>query len=81
MASEPVVLDAAPPAAPRGADEAVVRGTARRDRWLGVSSFAVMLALWVAITGSGLWPPLVNPTFLPSPVTVLDPLLWEGAEE
>ena len=29
-----------------------------------------MLALWFAITGSGLWPPLVQPAFLPSPVTV-----------
>jgi taurine transport system permease protein len=46
------------------------RRTARRDRWLGVASFAVMLGLWFAVTGSGLWPPLVSPTFLPSPVTV-----------
>jgi ABC-type nitrate/sulfonate/bicarbonate transport system permease component len=44
--------------------------TQRRDRWLGVASFATMLAVWFAITGSGLWPPLVSPTFLPSPVTV-----------
>jgi taurine transport system permease protein len=29
-----------------------------------------MLAFWFAITGSGLWPPLVQPAFLPSPVTV-----------
>lgn len=46
------------------------RRIARRDRWLGLASFAAMLALWIAVTGSGLWPPLVNPTFLPSPVTV-----------
>ena len=46
------------------------RGTARRDRWLGLASFAGMLAVWFAITGSGLWPPLVQPAFLPSPVTV-----------
>ncbi len=46
------------------------RRTARRDRWLGLTSFAGMLAIWIAITGSGLWPPLVSPTFLPSPVTV-----------
>jgi len=47
-----------------------MRRTARRDRWLGLASFGAMLALWVAVTGSGLWPPLVNPTFLPSPMTV-----------
>ena len=46
------------------------RRTARRDRWLGLASFAAMLAFWFAITGSGLWPPLVQPAFLPSPVTV-----------
>jgi len=46
------------------------RRIARRDRWLGLASFAAMLGVWVAITGSGLWPALVNPTFLPSPVTV-----------
>jgi ABC-type nitrate/sulfonate/bicarbonate transport system permease component len=44
--------------------------TARRDRWLGLGSFAVMLGVWFAVTGSGLWPPLVQPAFLPSPVTV-----------
>jgi len=47
-----------------------VRRTARRDRWLGLASFAAMLVVWFAITGSGLWPPLVPPAFLPSPVTV-----------
>ena len=46
------------------------RRTARRDRWLGLASFAVMLGVWFAVTGSGLWPPLVQPAFLPSPVTV-----------
>ncbi|HTS23695.1 MAG TPA: ABC transporter permease [Casimicrobiaceae bacterium] len=46
------------------------RRTARRDRWLGLASFAAMLGLWLALTGSGLWPPLVQPAFLPSPVTV-----------
>jgi len=58
-------------------DEAViedilpVRRTLRRDRWLGLASFATMLGIWFAITGGGLWPPLVQPAFLPSPVTVM----------
>jgi taurine transport system permease protein len=51
-------------------DIAPARRTVTRDRWLGVASFAAMLAVWFAITGSGLWPPLVQPAFLPSPVTV-----------
>jgi ABC-type nitrate/sulfonate/bicarbonate transport system permease component len=46
------------------------RRAARRDRWLGLASFAVMLGIWFALTGSGLWQPLVQPAFLPSPVTV-----------
>ncbi|HXX82911.1 MAG TPA: ABC transporter permease [Casimicrobiaceae bacterium] len=46
------------------------RRTARRDRWLGLASFAAMLGVWFALTGSGLWPPLVQPAFLPSPLTV-----------
>ena len=46
------------------------RRAARRDRWLGLASFAAMLGIWFAITGIGLWPPLVQPAFLPSPVTV-----------
>ncbi|HEX8013070.1 MAG TPA: ABC transporter permease [Casimicrobiaceae bacterium] len=46
------------------------RRAARRDRWLGLGSFAVMLGTWFAVTGSGLWPPLVAPAFLPSPMTV-----------
>jgi len=48
----------------------VARRTARRNQLLGFASFAVMLLAWIAVTGSGLWTPLVNPTFLPSPVTV-----------
>ena len=46
------------------------RRRVRRDRWLGVASFAAMLGIWFAITGSGLWAPLVQPAFLPSPVAV-----------
>ena len=53
------------------ADEDVpVRRLARRDRWLALASFGAMLIIWFAITGSGLWPPLVSATFLPSPVAV-----------
>ena len=44
--------------------------TARRNRWLGFGSFAGMLAVWIGVTGSGLWPPLVDAAFLPSPLTV-----------
>ena len=44
------------------------RRTALRNRLLGFSSFAGMLLVWLAVTGSGLWEPLVAPTFLPSPV-------------
>ena len=43
----------------------------RRDRWLTASTFVGLLALWVAVTGSGLWAPLVNPIFLPSPIAVV----------
>ena len=46
------------------------RRLVRRDRLLGLASFVLMLAVWAGITGSGPWPPLVNPTFLPSPATV-----------
>jgi ABC-type nitrate/sulfonate/bicarbonate transport system permease component len=44
---------------------------ALRNRLLGFSSFAGMLLAWIAITGSGLWTPLVDPAFLPSPLTVV----------
>lgn len=71
MASEPVALDDRDDVAPSdaAADDAI-HGTARRDRWLGLASFGGMLAIWFAITGAGMWTPLVNPTFLPSPITV-----------
>ena len=52
------------------ADLTPTRRAARRDRWLGLASFATMLGIWFAVTGSGMWPPLVQPAFLPSPVTV-----------
>jgi len=44
--------------------------TTLRNRLLGLSSFAAMLLAWIALTGSGLWTPLVDPAFLPSPVKV-----------
>jgi taurine transport system permease protein len=56
--------------APAARVDGARRGTAWRDRWLGLASFASMLALWFALTGSGLWPPLVSPAFLPSPISV-----------
>lgn len=43
----------------------------RRDRWLTGGTLLGLLALWAAVTGSGLWAPLVNPIFLPSPVDVV----------
>jgi ABC-type nitrate/sulfonate/bicarbonate transport system permease component len=55
------------------------RRAARRDRWLGFASFAAMLGIWFAVTGSGLWPPLVQPAFLPSPVTVTQ-TFWKLAQ-
>jgi len=69
MATNPVVLDEALAVADTEEPD-VARRTARRDRWLGLASFGAMLAVWIAVTGNGLWPPLVNPTFLPSPLTV-----------
>ncbi|HEY4138325.1 MAG TPA: ABC transporter permease subunit [Casimicrobiaceae bacterium] len=69
MASNPLLLDEAVVSSQTD-ERDVMRRTARRDRWLGLASFGAMLAVWVAVTGSGLWPPLVNPTFLPSPMTV-----------
>ncbi len=44
----------------------------RRDRWLTILTFASILGLWTAITGSGLWPPLIKPIFLPSPIAVVE---------
>ncbi len=44
----------------------------RRDRWLTFVTFGCILALWTAVTGSGLWPPLIKPIFLPSPVDVVE---------
>lgn len=46
------------------------RRASRRDRWLTSSTFLIAFLAWVAVTGSGLWPPLIRPIFLPSPVAV-----------
>jgi ABC-type nitrate/sulfonate/bicarbonate transport system permease component len=46
----------------------VGRKAARRSRALSLASFAAMLLFWTAITGSGLWKPIVDPVFLPSPL-------------
>lgn len=52
-------------------DEATLeRRAGHRDRWLTIGTFAVILAIWFAVTGSGLWPPLIKPIFLPSPIAV-----------
>lgn len=54
-------------------DEAALESRAeRRDRWLTAATFIVILAIWAAVTGSGLWPPLIRPIFLPSPVSVVE---------
>jgi taurine transport system permease protein len=50
------------------------RKAARRSRALSLASFAAMLLFWTAITGSGLWKPVVDPVFLPSPLAVLQAL-------
>jgi len=52
-------------------DEAqLARRADRRDSLLTAGTFLSLLVLWTAVTGSGLWAPLVNPIFLPSPVAV-----------
>jgi taurine transport system permease protein len=45
--------------------------SAGRYRSLSAASFLIMLALWIALTGCGLWTPWVEPVFLPSPVRVV----------
>jgi taurine transport system permease protein len=46
-----------------------------RYRMLTVASFASMLLLWIALTGAGVWPPVVEPVFLPSPLGVIETFL------
>jgi taurine transport system permease protein len=50
----------------------VERRADRRDRWLTLGVFAGILALWTAVTGSGLWPAVIKPIFLPSPIAVFE---------
>ena len=57
-------------------DETVLERRAnRRDRWLTIATFAGILILWTAVTGSGLWAPMIKPIFLPSPVAVFETFL------
>jgi taurine transport system permease protein len=44
--------------------------SARRRRWLNLASFAAMLLAWIAATGAGMWAPIVDPVFFPSPLAV-----------
>lgn len=44
---------------------------ATRHRLLTAASFAAMLLVWVALTGTGMTPALVDPVFLPSPMSVV----------
>lgn len=56
-----------------GLDEtALERRADRRDRWLTSVTFLAVFAIWAALTGSGLWQPIIKPIFLPSPVAVLE---------
>jgi ABC-type nitrate/sulfonate/bicarbonate transport system permease component len=52
-------------------DLSAARRASRRQRRLTLASFVGMLLAWTAVTGSGLWPPLVDPVFLPSPLAVV----------
>ena len=63
-----------------GIDEtSLERRADRRDRWLTGLTFLILIAAWTAATGSGLWPPLIKPIFLPSPVDVFHAFLnlWQ----
>ncbi len=51
---------------------ALDRRADRRDRTLTILTFGGILVVWTAVTGSGLWPPLIKPIFLPSPVDVVE---------
>jgi taurine transport system permease protein len=56
-----------------GLDEtALERRADRRDRWLTSLTFLVAFGIWAALTGSGLWQPIIKPIFLPSPVAVFE---------
>ena len=56
-----------------GLDETTLERRAdRRDRWLTSATFLVVFGIWTALTGSGLWQPIIKPIFLPSPVAVFE---------
>lgn len=56
-----------------GLDETTLERRAdRRDRWLTSVTFLVVFGIWTALTGSGLWQPIIKPIFLPSPVAVFE---------
>lgn len=46
-----------------------------RRRWINVASFAVLLAVWIALTTDAFGTPLVAPLFLPSPLAVFKTFL------
>lgn len=46
------------------------RKATRRDRWLTATTFLAFFLVWIGVTGAGLWPPLIRPIFLPSPLAV-----------
>ncbi len=54
----------------------VAQREARQSLRLSLLSFLAMLLAWVALTGSGLWAPIVDPMFLPSPLSVVD-AFWQ----
>lgn len=56
--------------APAGGENAAKAAEAMRRRMLTLGSFAAMLLVWLILTGFGLWQPLVDPVFLPSPIAV-----------
>jgi taurine transport system permease protein len=47
----------------------------RRRQGLSLLSFAVILLIWIGLSGSGLWKPIADPLFLPSPFAVIKTFL------
>jgi taurine transport system permease protein len=42
-----------------------------RRRGLSLLSFTIILLIWIGLSGSGLWKPIADPLFLPSPFAVI----------